>query len=679
MNNIQYIDIKLTKKFRKRHHLFTMSNFNISKLENLLFQELNKQVSQIPPFALNKELYQAGCNHAKQVLSKKIKNVKLGSKERKSLFPKAIRYKEICFVSAPISSINSDPETSKSLCSMILNHYSSDLKSGLNSIGPVLVPLKSKKILVIILFAFFQPYIPASKFKETFEPLSKQKIAPDDKSNFVKLINTFRSLAHFDELNMTKPKSKLPFCVAKYNYDCACSYSIQLFQRLMSYCNLYDLLIDYWTNFSIEVTPDSKDETCFKLTLTFWRFNSYVEYNVDVISLLQKEHKPEEITSKQQETVIEVPATSYYEDTTQDRVFQPIESTSYNPDLETKVALDDLYSNSQQNIKSEPPVPETPAEKFVSYDECKETTPSQETKIAIEEDLIRNQDIPPSNDTFNLDDIHTRGVVINLDETITKEEAKEEAMILKEENEIEDLKNETEIVKGEIAHEAQLLKNAIDKEVSGDKDEQKEAAKAEKKARKDRHSFNLVADALRRSSERFEAMAEAAGQVEEVLEGEYNNSLDFGEEDIIEKPQREKENEDEIEMINNLDDYIENDKITDNEKHSVLDFIAANEDEFAKGDRFDAYSSEALEMLKAEKANGAFDNTLIEEEEDTNGDNSEQQSIPDFQYDEKYEARSSEVNPVPEVESAKETELSTDFEYSNEIETEAAKQLGETV
>ncbi|KAK8883796.1 hypothetical protein M9Y10_042895 [Tritrichomonas musculus] len=656
-----------------------MSNFNISKLENLLFQELNKQVSQIPPFALNKELYQAGCNHAKQVLSKKIKNVKLGSKERKSLFPKAIRYKEICFVSAPISSINSDPETSKSLCSMILNHYSSDLKSGLNSIGPVLVPLKSKKILVIILFAFFQPYIPASKFKETFEPLSKQKIAPDDKSNFVKLINTFRSLAHFDELNMTKPKSKLPFCVAKYNYDCACSYSIQLFQRLMSYCNLYDLLIDYWTNFSIEVTPDSKDETCFKLTLTFWRFNSYVEYNVDVISLLQKEHKPEEITSKQQETVIEVPATSYYEDTTQDRVFQPIESTSYNPDLETKVALDDLYSNSQQNIKSEPPVPETPAEKFVSYDECKETTPSQETKIAIEEDLIRNQDIPPSNDTFNLDDIHTRGVVINLDETITKEEAKEEAMILKEENEIEDLKNETEIVKGEIAHEAQLLKNAIDKEVSGDKDEQKEAAKAEKKARKDRHSFNLVADALRRSSERFEAMAEAAGQVEEVLEGEYNNSLDFGEEDIIEKPQREKENEDEIEMINNLDDYIENDKITDNEKHSVLDFIAANEDEFAKGDRFDAYSSEALEMLKAEKANGAFDNTLIEEEEDTNGDNSEQQSIPDFQYDEKYEARSSEVNPVPEVESAKETELSTDFEYSNEIETEAAKQLGETV
>ena len=116
MNNIQYIDIKLTKKFRKRHHLFTMSNFNISKLENLLFQELNKQVSQIPPFALNKELYQAGCNHAKQVLSKKIKNVKLGSKERKSLFPKAIRYKEICFVSAPISSINSDPETSKSLC-----------------------------------------------------------------------------------------------------------------------------------------------------------------------------------------------------------------------------------------------------------------------------------------------------------------------------------------------------------------------------------------------------------------------------------------------------------------------------------------------------------------------------------------------------------------------------------
>lgn len=679
MNNIQYIDIKLTKKFRKRHHLFTMSNFNISKLENLLFQELNKQVSQIPPFALNKELYQAGCNHAKQVLSKKIKNVKLGSKERKSLFPKAIRYKEICFVSAPISSINSDPETSKSLCSMILNHYSSDLKSGLNSIGPVLVPLKSKKILVIILFAFFQPYIPASKFKETFEPLSKQKIAPDDKSNFVKLINTFRSLAHFDELNMTKPKSKLPFCVAKYNYDCACSYSIQLFQRLMSYCNLYDLLIDYWTNFSIEVTPDSKDETCFKLTLTFWRFNSYVEYNVDVISLLQKEHKPEEITSKQQETVIEVPATSYYEDTTQDRVFQPIESTSYNPDLETKVALDDLYSNSQQNIKSEPPVPETPAEKFVSYDECKETTPSQETKIAIEEDLIRNQDIPPSNDTFNLDDIHTRGVVINLDETITKEEAKEEAMILKEENEIENLKNETEIVKGEIAHEAQLLKNAIDKEVSGDKDEQKEAAKAEKKARKDRHSFNLVADALRRSSERFEAMAEAAGQVEEVLEGEYNNSLDFGEEDIIEKPQREKENEDEIEMINNLDDYIENDKITDNEKHSVLDFIAANEDEFAKGDRFDAYSSEALEMLKAEKANGAFDNTLIEEEEDTNGDNSEQQSIPDFQYDEKYEARSSEVNPVPEVESAKETELSTDFEYSNEIETEAAKQLGETV
>ena len=60
-----------------------MSNFAVSQLEQLLFQELNNLLLQNPPLELHKELYQIALNHANQFLDRKVQTLKDGSKERK--------------------------------------------------------------------------------------------------------------------------------------------------------------------------------------------------------------------------------------------------------------------------------------------------------------------------------------------------------------------------------------------------------------------------------------------------------------------------------------------------------------------------------------------------------------------------------------------------------------------
>ena len=217
-------------------HFAPMSHFAVSQLEQLLFQELNNLLLQNPPLELHKELYQIALNHANQFLDRKVKTLKDGSKERKKNFPRSIRYAEICFVTLrPLETDNANlVETSKKLCSTINHHYLNAFKPGMNSIGPVLIQMKSKKIVTVILLAFFQPAIPAALFKNTFERLSQEKVGVSNIQYFKSLLDQFRQLAKFDPINQIEPKDKSSLTqLAKYHVACKVSFSIQLFQYIL--------------------------------------------------------------------------------------------------------------------------------------------------------------------------------------------------------------------------------------------------------------------------------------------------------------------------------------------------------------------------------------------------------------------------------------------------------------
>ncbi|OHT10076.1 hypothetical protein TRFO_20811 [Tritrichomonas foetus] len=155
---------------------------------------------------------------------------------------------------------------------------------GMNSIGPVLFQMKSKKILTVILLAFFQPAVPMSLFKETFEPLcsSEVLVSENNFAFFLSLINQFRSIAKFDDL-IPKPtvKKVTSLKVAKYEVSCKITYSIQLFQNLISDPNFFRILTDFCHTFSIKSETINFDE--FRLFMEFWNDeNTYIEYIVNV-------------------------------------------------------------------------------------------------------------------------------------------------------------------------------------------------------------------------------------------------------------------------------------------------------------------------------------------------------------------------------------------------------------
>ncbi|KAK8878320.1 hypothetical protein M9Y10_005085 [Tritrichomonas musculus] len=395
------------------------SNFSVTKLEDFLLQELNKYLSQSPPLEIHRGLYEIAYNYAREVLDKKIKNVKAGSEKRRRHFPEAKRYAEICFVSNPISNVTDEIEASKSLSSMITSYYLKELKAGMNSIAPVLLPLKSKKVLTIILLAFFQPAIPLSKFNKSFEPLSKEKYPVENLSYFVELLNHFRSLANFDKLPQSShlPKGR-EFRIANYYYTCAVSYSIQLFQRLTSDYHLFSLLTEFWTGFSIK-SKRSDDSTQLKITMKFGKDNGYIKYVVQVTIIPSKEKKTEEILSQVPgyETISE----KQYEEVDHLPNLQAIELDDVR---ERNVIIDEDTFTLQQ---SDEEITHVPQNEEITKGEM---MPKNETEITKEEitnqnEFNENQNIETVDELSSQASLETNAAVD--DETALKLDATQEA------------------------------------------------------------------------------------------------------------------------------------------------------------------------------------------------------------------------------------------------------------
>lgn len=772
-----------------------MSNFKISKLEHLFVQELNKQLSQIPPLSIHKKLYESACNYAKEIITKKIKNFKGGANERRKNFPTAKRYREICFVSSLVSTSNSDDETSKILSTVILNNYTTDLKTGLNSIGPALVPLRSNKTLVIVFLAFFQPFVTVSKFNETFEPLSKQKVLPDDKSYLVDLFNRFRSLAHFDKLN-TKPKKpdSFSFCFDKHHFQTTVSYSIQLFQRLMSDFKLYEILVDYWTAFSIETTPNPNISSQFTMTMLFWKYGSYLEYKVDVTVLQPKERKeasslvsanPEDIVTRSQDIdlneikddeqpiinelaeseIVRNRLNQQLKDLTEQAKrdqecandamaardnFARQESAAYQEGKEARerqnqyeeeatksisiahqaeeslkqanknaqeaeqkalkaaqeaasfqndAEIQDAIYNESKQIKQEAEEKEKEAKEKAEeafnvaniikvqaqnqLDLAKENGDTEDVLAAIQNQEIIERKVDELYQVAREADeaANKEEEIIKKAESVAQEALQTENKLINEIQKQNQIQEEQEIIQeteaSKIPEYSSIAEKAFEQAEIFENEAEKEAEIArraeenEKRARKNKNAADLVAASLQRSLNYLESKAEVVEVAEEVFDAEASNKLDL---EIDEMNSKSIENQ--MQVINDAsyEPYV-HDAATDKEYISAFDFIASNENEFVKDnfDNFNFCNVEAMEMLKAEKGN----DTVIEEEEELLDENQIQDdSQSNFSI---FEARDTEVNPVFDPESAKETELALNTEIPSHIQLEAAKELVESV
>ena len=175
-----------------------MSDFKVTRLEYSLFQNIKRCLSDDSSLSIHEQLYEAGLEHGKKIIKDKIKeNFRAGTEERQKMFPESRHYGELIFVSKPIQETEID-QISSFLMKTIQKHYKDFIKvidmMGINKIGPVLLQLRSKKVLAVILYAYFPPA--NIDVKRQFDPLIMVSIKnkADDQDCFLELINKFRNL-----------------------------------------------------------------------------------------------------------------------------------------------------------------------------------------------------------------------------------------------------------------------------------------------------------------------------------------------------------------------------------------------------------------------------------------------------------------------------------------------------
>lgn len=330
----------------------------ISELDNILFNEIKKiRDTDLPVLELRKELYQVANQHAVDFSNHVIQDIRDNGIERKKKFSNTRRFFEISFVSQSTSQITNstqNEELTESAINSILepalhilrNQFADQIKMAqINSIGPVALPLKSNKVVIVILGCFYSPIIPLKTFKRTFRQYSSSTVSSHDFNFFLELCNKFRSMIHYPKFEVQQDETKIQNEYKEMIVSSA-QLSIQLFSELLTHPFFFDLLTEMWTGFNFEVIENgSENENEFKLSFT---------RNSDFYELIVRFDSNEKEKSQSQ-SLITLPENEEEEENDQDTLNETIEFTFESP-MKTPSQQAELSESSSDNENS--PLPE---------------------------------------------------------------------------------------------------------------------------------------------------------------------------------------------------------------------------------------------------------------------------------------------------------------------------------